>query len=289
MKIVLKIFITLFITSSLFFSSATITFAVPNTPQFTPFLSFQANPQTIERNYASEVKMYLDTPLQTFDISSFDFEVKYNKSIVQAISINPTRTFNHPLTAIINNNDGSVHFAMRNDSLVPLSGKLQLGSIIFKGTQDGSTNLTFQNVKIYDINKLDPITVDLRATRIVVSATRRMVNNLSAQTPTPTPKPPECIDNGVPGKITDFGCIPQDPILFAQKFYSIILGLIGGVSLLFIIYGGYLTMTSRGDRERLKKAKSYIAYAIAGLLLAIFGFVFIKIIAVDILHIPGFG
>ncbi|OGH39183.1 MAG: hypothetical protein A3B44_00685 [Candidatus Levybacteria bacterium RIFCSPLOWO2_01_FULL_38_21] len=93
---------------------------------------------------------------------------------------------------------------------------------------------------------------------------------------------------GVNETSTDIGCIPNDPIGFVAKFYSIGLGLIGGVALLFIIYGGYIILASQGQSDQLNKGKSYIYYAIAGLLLAIFGFVFIQVIAVDILHIPGF-
>lgn len=87
---------------------------------------------------------------------------------------------------------------------------------------------------------------------------------------------------------TDIGCIPNDPIQLASKLYSIGLGLIGGISALFIIYGGYIILTSQGDSAQLEKGKSYIYYAIAGLLLAIFGFVFVQVVAVNILHIPGF-
>lgn len=88
---------------------------------------------------------------------------------------------------------------------------------------------------------------------------------------------------------TDLGCIPTDPIGFVAKFYSIGLSLIGGVALLFIIFGGYLVLTSSGNPQQLQKGKSYIFYAIIGLLLAIFGYVFVQIIVVDVLHIPGFG
>jgi hypothetical protein len=87
---------------------------------------------------------------------------------------------------------------------------------------------------------------------------------------------------------TELGCIPNDPIGFVTKFYAIGLGLIGGVSLLFIIYGGYIILTSQGNPGKLNNGKSYILYAIIGLLLAIFGFVFIQVVAIDILHIPGF-
>jgi len=88
---------------------------------------------------------------------------------------------------------------------------------------------------------------------------------------------------------TELGCIPNDPYQFVVKFYGIGLSLIGGVSLLFIIYGGYMIMASQGSPEKVKIGKDYIYYSITGLLLAIFGYLFIQIIVVDILHIPGFS
>ena len=88
---------------------------------------------------------------------------------------------------------------------------------------------------------------------------------------------------------TDLGCIPNDPVGFVAKFYGIGLGLIGGIAVLFIIYGGYIILSSQGNPQELNRGKSYIMYAIIGLLLAVFGFVFIQIIAVNVLHIPGFG
>ena len=90
-------------------------------------------------------------------------------------------------------------------------------------------------------------------------------------------------------KKTELGCIPTDPIAFVQKFYGIGLGLIGGVGLIFIIYGGYIIVGSEGNPAALNRGKSYIMYAMMGIALAVFGFVFIQVIAVDILHIPGFG
>jgi glucose uptake protein GlcU len=87
---------------------------------------------------------------------------------------------------------------------------------------------------------------------------------------------------------TDLGCLPNDPIGFVSKFYGIGLSLIGGVALLFIMYGGYVILISQGNPEKVNNGKSYIYYAIAGLLLAVFGYVFIQAVVVDILHIPGF-
>lgn len=100
------------------------------------------------------------------------------------------------------------------------------------------------------------------------------------------PTPADC---GITGKATDFGCIPLDPIGFVQKFYGLGLGFIGGVGVLYIIYGGYIILTSQGNPENLNKGKSYIFYAIAGILLAVFGYMFVQVVIVDILHIPGFS
>ncbi len=96
----------------------------------------------------------------------------------------------------------------------------------------------------------------------------------------------ECAPNEI---LTDFGCIPNDPVGFVEKFYGIGLGFIGMVALIFIIIGGYFIMTSQGDPTKLQTGKSYITYSIVGVLLAVFGFVFIEIITGDILRIPGFN
>ena len=87
---------------------------------------------------------------------------------------------------------------------------------------------------------------------------------------------------------TDFGCFPNDPIGFSQAFYGVGLGFVAGVALLALIFGGYTVLTSRGEPQRLNVGKSYIFYAISGLLLAIFGYVFIEVVLVDILKVPGF-
>lgn len=90
--------------------------------------------------------------------------------------------------------------------------------------------------------------------------------------------------------ITDFGCLPVfDPAAFVKRFYGVGLGIIGGVSIIVIIYGGYLILTSQGNPMQLESGKRYVMYAIIGLLFAIFAFVFIQVIAIDILHVPGFN
>lgn len=88
---------------------------------------------------------------------------------------------------------------------------------------------------------------------------------------------------------TDLGCFPNDPIGFVQKFYPVGLGFVGGIALLTLILGGYVILTSKGNPERVNIGKQYIFYSIMGLMLAIFGFVFIEVVIVDILKVPGFS
>ncbi len=90
------------------------------------------------------------------------------------------------------------------------------------------------------------------------------------------------------GAQTEIGCIPKDPAGFAAQYYTYGLGMIGGLSLIFIIIGGYLMLTSQGNPIQLRNGKTYIFYALFGLLLAIFGYVFIEVILIDILRVPGF-
>ncbi len=98
--------------------------------------------------------------------------------------------------------------------------------------------------------------------------------------------PKDCPPGEAP---TDLGCVPQDPIGFVEKFYGIGLGIIGMVGVLFMIIGGYYIITSAGNPERLATGKSFIFYALAGIMLAVLGFIFIQIVTGEILRIPGFG
>ena len=88
-------------------------------------------------------------------------------------------------------------------------------------------------------------------------------------------------------------CGIQTPALpfneFVGKLFGCGVSLVGGVALLFIIYGGFILMTSSGDPSRIRMGKEYVTYAIIGLVLAIFSFVIVQVLGGDILQIPGFG
>ncbi len=100
-----------------------------------------------------------------------------------------------------------------------------------------------------------------------------------------TPSPaldPGCIE-------TDLGCVKSgDPLYFVTQYYKFGLGIVGGFAVLLIIFGSYQILVSRGNPKLLNDGKTIIAYAISGLLLAIFGYLFIEVIAGDILKIPAF-
>lgn len=87
---------------------------------------------------------------------------------------------------------------------------------------------------------------------------------------------------------TELGCIPNDVGGFVSKFYTIGITIIAILALIGIIYGGYKLSMSNGNPMEIKTGRSYIMYSIIGIVLAIFATVLLKVIGVDILHIPGF-
>lgn len=56
------------------------------------------------------------------------------------------------------------------------------------------------------------------------------------------------------------------------RIVSVILGILGSVSLLMFVYGGIVWMTAAGNDEKIKKAKNTIVYAIFGLIIAFASF-----------------
>ncbi len=87
---------------------------------------------------------------------------------------------------------------------------------------------------------------------------------------------------------TAIGPISTDPKEFIAKLMQILLGLSGGILLLFLVINGYKLMASQGDPEKVKEARESIGSAIVGLLFIIFSIFILSLITVDILKIPGF-
>lgn len=88
---------------------------------------------------------------------------------------------------------------------------------------------------------------------------------------------------------TDLGDISCTPTGFATSLYGIGLSFIGIVGLLFIVYGGFLILTSQGNQDQLRRGRAYITYSIIGVVLAVGGYALYQILAIDVIKIPGFS
>lgn len=56
---------------------------------------------------------------------------------------------------------------------------------------------------------------------------------------------------------------------FLTMIQNWLLGIVGVLSVLFIVYGGFLYVTSAGNKERIETAKKTLTYAIMGLVFVI--------------------
>jgi len=86
---------------------------------------------------------------------------------------------------------------------------------------------------------------------------------------------------------TALGCIPIKMSDFVAWLLPILFGIAGGISFLLMVYGFILMATSSGDEKKLQGAKETITSAITGLLLSIFAIFIFRLIAYNILKIPG--
>jgi hypothetical protein len=93
--------------------------------------------------------------------------------------------------------------------------------------------------------------------------------------------------DGDKGIRTAFGCIPMTIEKLLDKFLPVLLGIAGGIAFLMMVYGFILIATSSGDEKKVQAAKQTITSAITGLLVSIFALLIYRLIAVNILHIPG--
>lgn len=75
------------------------------------------------------------------------------------------------------------------------------------------------------------------------------------------------------GRLTENG--NTDLVSFLSSIQNWLLGIVGGLAVLFIVYGGFLYVTSGGNQQRAENAKKTLTYAVLGLLLVVFaGFIF---------------
>lgn len=88
---------------------------------------------------------------------------------------------------------------------------------------------------------------------------------------------------------TALGCLPAgDFNEFAGWFVSKAIYIASGAAFLFMVYGGFLLLTSAGDPNKVKAGTELISAALSGLLFIIVSALLLKIIGVNILNLPGF-
>lgn len=63
------------------------------------------------------------------------------------------------------------------------------------------------------------------------------------------------------------GLAPQDPRLIVARIINAILGLLGTIFLVLIVYAGFLWMTAGGDEGKIEKAKGLIWNGVLGLII----------------------
>lgn len=64
----------------------------------------------------------------------------------------------------------------------------------------------------------------------------------------------------------------------AGKLIQNVLGLIGIVALILILYAGFLWMTSQGQSEKIKKAKDIMIYAVIGIFVVFAAYSILKFV-----------
>ena len=86
---------------------------------------------------------------------------------------------------------------------------------------------------------------------------------------------------------TSLGILQVDPGTLVSDIFGILLGISGGIAIVIIIIAGYRMMFAQGDPEKLQGARESITSAIIGLLFIIFSVIILRVIGVDIFHLPG--
>ncbi len=100
----------------------------------------------------------------------------------------------------------------------------------------------------------------------------------------------DCVDCiNADGRWTILGCLPKGQGNFVQVMLNLVTGIAGGISFLIMLKGAFLLMTSQGDPNQIQSGKSSMLKGAAGLLIIVFATVILRILAGDIINIPGFG
>ena len=88
---------------------------------------------------------------------------------------------------------------------------------------------------------------------------------------------------------TALGCLSVDTQGFTTTLLQFLAGTAGAISLVIMLIATIQIMTGGDNAEQVKKGKELFTGAITGLLFIIFSVTLLKIVAGDIIQLPGFN
>ncbi len=125
--------------------------------------------------------------------------------------------------------------------------------------------------------------------------------NTELPSPPPAPLIPPTTPDNEPGTFgffptscgpqslsTALGCIPYTREAFGTALFAFLVGLAGGIAIVVMFIAIFQIMTARDNDEKLKKGKELFGAAVTGLLFLIFSVSILRIVAGDIIKLPGF-
>ncbi len=78
------------------------------------------------------------------------------------------------------------------------------------------------------------------------------------------------------------GLSDQSPQFIIQAMVTWALGIVGALSILFLVIGGIFYMTSTGDETKIDTARRIITFSIIGLIVALLGWVIVNTIITNL-------
>lgn len=88
---------------------------------------------------------------------------------------------------------------------------------------------------------------------------------------------------------TALGCLPYTRDAFVATLLSFIVGIAGAIALVTMLIATFQIMTARDDAKQLESGRNLFFSAVAGLLFLIFSVSLLRLVAGDIIKLPGFG
>jgi hypothetical protein len=74
------------------------------------------------------------------------------------------------------------------------------------------------------------------------------------------------------GSLSDTGLGTADPVTVASQIVNVFLRLLGAITVMLMIYGGWTWIWARGNQEEVTKAKEIITGAVIGLVIVLASF-----------------